>query len=665
MFNTYGQDAYHAGPAPQVTSRFTTDAPAAPAIRKATEATPQSRACPIHPVSQTRKERFMRRPVIIALCFVAATATALCQQGTSSSQLVSRSTTAIGYPVGGGSTKVDLRSTSSIPQANGEAEVEAKQGVTNIEAKVKGLVPASKLGTELLTYVLWAVSPDGRTSNLGEIQINNSGEGELKATTQLQTFSLLVTAEPYFSVRQPNEIVVLENVLRKGTKGRIFPIKEYKLMRRAQYEKLGNPLALSLDLKTVPLEIYEARNAVEIAKSRGADQYAPEIFTKADGGLKIAENALGRKVGKKEIVSLARSAVQFAEDARALAAQRQEEERITNEREAAAAKARAEAEAKASAEAAAAKLRADEEARRQAELAAVRAKAEAEAKASAEAAAAKLRAEEEAKRQAELAAAQAKADAEARASAEAAAAKLRADEEARRQAELAAAQAKAEAEAKASAEAAIAKRKADEEVRRQAELAAAKEAQMKAEAAAAAAKAEAEAERARLEAETLRAKEEAAKADAERARQAAERLRAQLLEQLNRILETKDSPRGLIVTMADVLFDTGKYDLRQQTREKLARLSGIILAHPGLNLEIEGHTDSTGGDKLNQNLSEQRAAKVRTYLIEQGLSGDSITSKGFGKTMPVADNSTAAGRQLNRRVEIIVSGEAIGSKIGM
>lgn len=539
----------------------------------------------------------MRKPVIIALCFVAATATALCQQGTSSSQLVSRSTTAIGYPVGGGSTKVDLRSTSSIPQANGEAEVEAKQGVTNIEAKVKGLVPASKLGTELLTYVLWAVSPDGRTSNLGEIQINNSGEGELKATTQLQTFSLLVTAEPYFSVRQPNEIVVLENVLRKGTKGRIFPIKEYKLMRRAQYEKLGNPLALSLDLKTVPLEIYEARNAVEIAKSRGADQYAPEIFTKADGGLKIAENALGRKVGKKEIVSLARSAVQFAEDARALAAQRQEEERITNEREAAAAKARAEAEAKASAEAAAAKLRADEEARRQAELAA--------------------------------------------------------------------AQAKAEAEAKASAEAAIAKRKADEEVRRQAELAAAKEAQMKAEAAAAAAKAEAEAERARVEAETLRAKEEAAKADAERARQAAERLRAQLLEQLNRILETKDSPRGLIVTMADVLFDTGKYDLRQQTREKLARLSGIILAHPGLNLEIEGHTDSTGGDKLNQNLSEQRAAKVRTYLIEQGLSGDSITSKGFGKTMPVADNSTAAGRQLNRRVEIIVSGEAIGSKIGM
>ncbi|MCE5311308.1 MAG: OmpA family protein, partial [Acidobacteriales bacterium] len=130
------------------------------------------------------------------------------------------------------------------------------------------------------------------------------------------------------------------------------------------------------------------------------------------------------------------------------------------------------------------------------------------------------------------------------------------------------------------------------------------------------------------------------------------------------ILETRDTSRGLVVTMADVLFDTGKYQLRQPTREKLARLSGIILSHPGLNLEIEGHTDSTGSDELNQRLSEQRASTVRSYLIDQGLSPDSITSRGFGKTMPVADNSTATGRQQNRRVEIIVSGEVIGTKIG-
>ncbi len=167
-----------------------------------------------------------------------------------------------------------------------------------------------------------------------------------------------------------------------------------------------------------------------------------------------------------------------------------------------------------------------------------------------------------------------------------------------------------------------------------------------------------------MEADALKAREEAAKADAERARRAAEELRAQLLQQLNQILETKDTPRGLVVTMADVLFDVGKYDLRATTREKLARLSGIVLAHKGLQLDIEGHTDSTGSDELNQTLSERRASAVQSYLIQQGLATESVSAKGFGKTMPVADNSTAAGRQQNRRVEIIVSGEVIGAKIG-
>jgi outer membrane protein OmpA-like peptidoglycan-associated protein len=508
----------------------------------------------------------MNRILVTAWCLTAGAALALCQQAASSSDSVSKSATAIGYQVGGGSTQVDLKATEAVPQASGEAKVEARKGITNIEAKVKGMIPASKLGTELLTYVLWVVSPDGRTSNVGEIQIKDNGEGELRATTQLQTFSLIVTAEPYFSVRQPNEIIILENALRKGTRGRIYPITEYKLMRRAQYEKLGNPLALSVDLKNVPLEMYEARNAVDIAKMRGAEKYAPEIFTKADGGLKIAENALARKADRREIISSARSTVQFAEDARALAAQRQEEERIKNERDAAAAKA------------------------------------------------------------------------------------------------------KSAAEAKAAAEAAEAKRRADLEAKRQAELAAAKQAQMKAEAEAAAARAKAAADaaaaKAKAEADALKAKEEAAKAEADRARRAAEQLRAQLLEQLNRVLETRDSPRGLVVTMADVLFDTGKYDLRGPTRETLARLSGIILANKGLNLAIEGHTDSTGSDELNQKLSEQRASTVRSYLVEQGLASDTVTSEGFGKTMPVADNDTPAGRQRNRRVEIIVFGEVIGTKIG-
>lgn len=207
------------------------------------------------------------------------------------------------------------------------------------------------------------------------------------------------------------------------------------------------------------------------------------------------------------------------------------------------------------------------------------------------------------------------------------------------------------------AEAAAAKQRADEEARRQAELTAAREAQMKAEAEAAAVKAAAQAD-------ALRAKEEAAKAEAERARQAAEQLRAQLLDQFNRVLETRDTPRGLVVNMGDVLFDTGKHDLRPAAREKLARLSGIILSHPGLKLEIEGHTDSTGSDELNQKLSAQRAEAVRSYLVEQGLPGDNVTATGLGKTVPVGDNSTAAGRQQNRRVEIVVSGEVIGTRIG-
>jgi len=500
------------------------------------------------------------------------------------SSLTGRSITAIGYQVGGGSTKVDLKSTGLIAHVGGEAKIEAKPGITMVETKIQDLTSPGSLGAEFLTYVLWAVSPEGRSINLGEVLFDDNGYGKLKTTTQLQSFSLFVTAEPYAAVRQPSEMLILENALRKGTKGRIYPVNDYKLMKRSQYEKMGNPLALSVDLKNVPLEIYEARNAVEIAKSRGAPKYAPDIFSKAENGLRLAENALAQKASRKEIVSLARQAAQSSEDARALTAERVEQERIATERATAAAAAKAQAEEKAAAEAAEAKRIADAEARRQAELAAAN-----------------------------------------------------------------------EAQIKA-------------EARRQAELAAAKQAQIRAEAAANEARMKAEAEianaKARAEADALRAKEAAAKADAERARQVAASLRAQLLDQFNRILETRDTPRGIIITMADVLFDTGKYEVRPSTREQLAKLSGILLAHPGLNLEVEGYTDSTGGDEFNQRLSEQRASTVRDYLVGQGLASTSVTATGFGKAMPVASNDTAAGRQKNRRVELVVSGEVIGAAIG-
>lgn len=469
--------------------------------------------------------------------FVPAAATAgYPQQEAPSGGVVMRPIKAVGYQVGGGGTRVDLIGTKLLPQANGEAKVEARTGITNIEVTGRALARPEQFGHEFLTYVLWAVSPDGRTINLGEIQINKAGEGKLKATTQLQTFSLFVTAEPYFAVTHPSELLVLENDTRKSTKGKIFVVNDYPLLERRQYEKLGNPLALSLDLKNVPLEMYEARNSVEIAKSRAAEKYAPEIFTKAEASLKMAENSLASKANRKNVISAAKQTVQFSEDARSLAVKRREEERIEQERQAAAA------------------------------------------------------------------------------------------------------HAKTEAEAKAAAEAAEAKRRADEEAQRQAELAAAREAQLK-------------------------GQEEAARAEAERARKIAEALRAQLLDQLNSVLQTRDTPRGLVVTMADVLFDTGKYNLRPTTRERLARLSGIISSHPGLILQVEGYTDSTGSDEFNQKLSERRAQTTRSYLIEQGVDEKIITAEGFGKANPIAENSTAGGRQKNRRVEIIVSGEVIGAKI--
>ena len=178
------------------------------------------------------------------------------------------------------------------------------------------------------------------------------------------------------------------------------------------------------------------------------------------------------------------------------------------------------------------------------------------------------------------------------------------------------------------------------------------------------AEADAAAARAKAEQDALKAKEDAALAAAERNRKAAEALRAQLLEQFNRVLETRDTPRGLVVNMGDVLFATGKYDLRPEAQIVLAKLSGIILSHPGLNLAVEGHTDSVGGDDFNLRLSQQRADTVRYYLVSQGLPDDSVTAKGFGKSEPVADNDTPGGRQQNRRVEIIVSGEIIGVRIG-
>jgi outer membrane protein OmpA-like peptidoglycan-associated protein len=502
----------------------------------------------------------MNRPLKICVLLVCVCLTALPlfaqqqQKQVPASDVISRSIKAVGYEVGGGATKVIFIGTSAAPNASGEAKVDAKKPGTDIDLKVQGMPQPTTLGAEFLTYVLWTITPDGTTNNLGEITIDKNGNGKLSVTAQSQTFAMIVTAEPYFAVQLPSEMVVLENDTKKNTKGKIFPDNDYKLMKRTQYAKLGNPLALTPDLKKVPLDVYEARNAVDIAKSQKAQEYAPEIYAKATSSLQMTENAL-TSGDKSQTISTARQTIQFAEDARALSAERQEAERIQKEKDAAAA--------------------------------------------------------------------------------------------------AAAAKAKAEADA---------------EAQRQAELTAAKEAQMKAEADARAAQQQAAAaeaaQKAAADQAALQAKEQAAKDEAARAQAQTAALRAQLLKQLNEVLQTTDTPRGLVVNMADVLFETNKYALSQDAQLKLAKLSGIIQAHPGLNLAIEGYTDTTGTPDYNLKLSQQRADAVREFLVSQGLSPDTTTAKGLGQADPVADNSTAAGRKLNRRVEIIVSGEVIGAKMG-
>jgi len=173
-------------------------------------------------------------------------------------------------------------------------------------------------------------------------------------------------------------------------------------------------------------------------------------------------------------------------------------------------------------------------------------------------------------------------------------------------------------------------------------------------------KQESDAKLAAAQSDLDRAARDRAQAEADKAE-----LRAKLLLQFNAILQTRDTARGLIVNLSDVLFDTAKFSLRPEAREKLAKVAGIVSGHPGLRLDVEGHTDNVGGDAYNQNLSEQRGSSVRDYLTQQGMQQGSVSTRGFGKTQPIATNDTAAGRQQNRRVELVISGEIIGVEIGV
>jgi outer membrane protein OmpA-like peptidoglycan-associated protein len=481
--------------------------------------------------------------------------------------VVSRTTRAVSYKHRSGATKINFQGTDLMPAAAGEAKVESKRGTLAIEVEFSGLDKPTTFGNEYLTYVLWAISPEGRPVNIGEVLVGDNHRSKLDVTTDLQAFAMIVTAEPYYAVRRPSNLVVLENAIRSDTVGATEAVDaKYELIDRGGYIPTGykfDPVILNAKL---PLEFFEARNALRIAQSSGAERYAAPSYEKAVRQMNQADAlATGKHGNKKSLISQSREVVQTAEDAREIAVKHIDEERAETERRAGAGR-----EASSNARAVNAE--------------AVTADA--------------LHQRNEADRK--------------------------------------------NLDAQATAQQAVG--------------------------------AQADAERARNDAQR---KQQVAEADSDRNRAAAassdaqlqqavrdrEELRSRLLQQFNLILETRDTARGLVVNMSDVLFDSGKYTLRPLAREKLAKISGIVLGYPSLKLAVEGNTDSVGTEAFNQQLSEQRAEGVRSYLTAQGVPQSSTTATGFGKNRPIASNDTSEGRQQNRRVELIVSGEVIGTKI--
>src|SRR6202453_4815503 len=448
-------------------------------------------------------------------------------------QVVGRDIPAINYWHRSGSTKIGFAGTSLLPQGKGQADVTSK-GQTFIDAKFEGFVPANSFGPEYLTYVLWAITPQGRPVNLGEVMPGGS-KAEMKVTTNLQQFALIITAEPYFAVTTPSDLVVLQNTVNKNkTTGIIDTVNvHFNLLPRGSYVQTAGQHAVLDPIKPSdksPLQLYEAINAIQIAEATGAAKYAPDILAKAKQELQNAQALDSKKSQRKVMITYARGAVQDAEDARVSTLRKIVEEK---------------------------------------------------------------------QREQQMAVQQA--------------------QEAAQQAQIAAQQ---EALQRAQADA----------QRAQAEAAAA----------------------------NARAAQVAAEHSAQQATNQTEEMRERLKAQLSQVLQTQETARGLIVNLSDVLFDTAKYTLKPDAREKLAKVSGILLAYPGLKVQVEGYTDNVGGDAYNLTLSQQRGDAVRAYLVTQGVSPDNVSSTGYGMSNPVADNATAAGRAQNRRVNLVVSGSAIG-----
>jgi outer membrane protein OmpA-like peptidoglycan-associated protein len=562
-------------------------------------------------------------------------------------RMISRTVEAVNYQHRGRSTKLDFAGTDLMSGASGEAKVDSKRGSIAIEAEFSGLDRPTSFGTEYLTYVLWAISPEGRSVNLGEVLVGGNSRSKLNVTTNLQAFALIVTAEPYYAVQHPSNVVILENVVRPDTRGTTEEVHaKYELMERGGYLPTGykiDPIVLNAHL---PLEFYEARNAMRIAKSEGAEQYADESYGHAVKLMDTADRyAIDKHHNNKQLIAISREAVQTAEDARTIAVKKMDEARNHEEREDS-------ANALANSQA-----QTDQATRRTERAQADAANAQSDAaRAQSESAQAKI----------DMAASQqASANAVADAQADATLANNNAQQSDVDKANMRAQRdrerlASADALAQTQAQVDDANRLRDKaqagQVNAQIETnhAQSDSAQARLDmAASAATSAHAVSE---AQEDAAKANRHAAQADSDKAE-----MRTRLSTQLNLVLQTRDSARGLIVNMSDVLFDTGQYTLKPGAREKLAKVAGILVAYPGINVKVGGYTDNVGSDDMNQSLSEHRAGSVRDYLVESGVNSNTVTAQGFGNTQPVATNDNATGRQQNRRVELVVSGDIIGN----
>ena len=440
---------------------------------------------------------------------------------------VQRTLEAVSYFPNFGPTSIHFAGTDMAHGVVGHARIYALPGETNVSVQFEHLTPANGFGAQFLTYVLWAVSADGRAQNLGELELAGT-KASLKVTTALQSFGLIVTAEPYFAVAQPSDVVIAQSVSTKQTSGVLQSVNtHYSLLPRGLYantfgaQTVANPIT---DREHTPLALFEAVNAQQISSKAGADQYSPDIMAEVAQDITNAQQIQANKHRDLKLeLSFARQAVQRSEDARISTLHKQAAER-----------------------------------QRLALQQATDAQAQADAARLAELQAAQER------DQAELTAARAQADAD-----------------------------KANQNASATLQDVAAQR---------------------------------------------------------------ERLRAQL----NAILETSETARGLIVNLNDVLFATGKATLKVNAQISLAKVATIVSLYPGLKLHVEGYTDTQGGVALNQRLSNTRANSVADFLTHNGVPSDNVTAQGFGESNPVDTNATSLGRAKNRRVNLVVSGSAIG-----